>query len=42
MNTYSASLAPDSPVHRRLVQVWLELAKLLHLNFSQFEKFPST
>jgi hypothetical protein len=30
------------PVHRRLVQVWLDLAKLLRLNFSRFEKFPST
>jgi hypothetical protein len=47
--TGCSSLAPDtvrctpySPVHRRLVQVWLDLAKLLHWNFSQFEKFPST
>jgi hypothetical protein len=30
------------PVYRRLVQVWLPLAKLLQLNFSHFEKFPST
>jgi hypothetical protein len=34
--------APDSLVHHKLVQVWLPLAKLLQLNFSRFEKFPST
>jgi hypothetical protein len=33
---------PDSPVHRRLVQVWLSLARLLQFDFSHFEKFPST
>jgi hypothetical protein len=40
--TGCASLAPDNTVHRRLVQVWLDLAKHLHLNFSWFEKFPRT
>jgi hypothetical protein len=29
-------------VHRMLVQVWLNLAKLLQFNFSRFEKIPST
>jgi hypothetical protein len=29
------------PVHHRLVQVWLDLAKLLQFNFSLFEKIPS-
>jgi hypothetical protein len=38
----STGNAPDSPVHRRLVQVWLPYAKLLQLNFSHFEKFPGT
>jgi hypothetical protein len=32
----------DSPVHRRLVQVWLALAKHLQFDFSHFEKVPST
>jgi hypothetical protein len=47
--TGCASLSTEHcPVHTgqsgapRLVQVWLALAKLLHLNFSRFEKFPST
>jgi hypothetical protein len=40
--TDRAILAPDSPVHHMLVQVWLDLAKLLQFNFSQFEKIPST
>jgi hypothetical protein len=29
-------------VHRRLVQVWLDLAKLLQSNFILFDKVPST
>jgi hypothetical protein len=33
---------PDSPVHRRLVQVWLDLAKLLQSNLIWFDKVPST
>jgi hypothetical protein len=30
------------PVHRNLVQVWLDLAKLIQSDFSHFEKVPST
>jgi hypothetical protein len=33
---------PDSSVYRRLLQVWLDLAKLLQYNFYRFEKIPST
>jgi hypothetical protein len=29
-------------MHRRLMQVWLALAKLLQFDFSHFEKIPST
>jgi hypothetical protein len=32
----------DSLVHRRLVQVWLDSAKLLQSDFSRFGKVPST
>jgi hypothetical protein len=34
--------APDSPVHRRLVQVWLDLATLLQSNLIWLDKVPST
>jgi hypothetical protein len=30
------------PVHLRLVQVWLDLAKVLQFDFSRFDKVPST
>jgi hypothetical protein len=33
---------PDSPVLPRLVQVWPNLAKLLHFNLSRLGEFPST
>jgi hypothetical protein len=34
--------APDNPVHCMLVQVWLDLAKLLQSNLIWFNKVPST
>jgi hypothetical protein len=39
--TGAPAWSPDSPVHRRLVHVWLSLAKLLQFDFSPFEKFSS-
>jgi hypothetical protein len=33
---------PVVPVHLRLVQVWLDSAKLLQSDFSRFDKVPST
>jgi hypothetical protein len=40
--TRAPAWAPDSTMHRRLVQVWLDLAKLLQSDFSRFDKVPST
>jgi hypothetical protein len=38
----SVRCTPDSPVHHRLVQVWLDLAKLLQFNLICFDMVTSS